>query len=391
MRRLAALAVAFLMLVSAVSAADPDVNLLKTEPVPVKTGEYADVWVEVVNNDTDPAENVTVEFEPTYPFSVDPDEETSWKFREIDGFEENQVHLQVRVDENAVEGESELKFWVESDDTARVTERLPVQVRSDDNLLEVSGVEFPGTVRPGSTNTMELELRNRADSSLKNIDVSLDLSTTPFATVETTRKRVQRMETGAEESVEFDLLVDGDADNGLYKIPVLLEYENRAGTEFTLEQSTGIVVGGEEDLEVGVEERELLQPGTTGTVTLRIVNRGDGKARFVSLKIQDSETHEVVSSRSVYLGDMQPDDYQTAEFRIYAARDASGLSLPVELDYTAPAGVQESENRNVEIKLYGQDEMRRYGLSSGGNVIMYLAAAAVLAGLTFFYWRRRKR
>ena len=91
-----------------------DVKKVNMEPVPLQTSEYADVWLEVVNKGDTEAENVDLFFQENYPFSVDPGEQKHWDIGEIVPGEEYMIHLQTRVDENAIQGENHLEFTTRS-------------------------------------------------------------------------------------------------------------------------------------------------------------------------------------------------------------------------------------------------------------------------------------
>ncbi|MDY6776744.1 MAG: COG1361 S-layer family protein [Candidatus Nanohaloarchaea archaeon] len=393
--RLLVLAVFLALVLPAASAqrksVDVDVQKIKTEPVPLQTSEYADIWLKVENNGSLKAEDVTLEYKPTFPFSVDPDEQTRWNIGTLYSGQTYHVHLQVKVDENAVSGTNRLEFrWTSGTGDTWITEKVPVEVRTDDAALAVREVGFPANVAPGTSNTMTLTVENLADSYLKNIDVSLDLSGLPFATAETTRERIQKLAPGKTSEVSFTLVSDQSAENGVYKLPITLQYENEAGTSFTREQTTGIVVGGSSNLQVSVDERDLYTPGSTGSVTFRIVNRGQGEASFVSMQILPSEDYEVLSARSVYLGDMEPDAYQTAAFDIHTSNTVSNLTVPVKLEYR-DSGVQKEEVRRISLRLYTPDEMKRFNLAGGGNTVLYVLVALAVLAAAGVYWRRRKR
>lgn len=387
---------AVLALLSGVAAAqgpgiDIDITKIKTEPVPLQTSEYADIWLRVVNNGTGTGDDISVRFSPSFPFSVDPDEKTSWDIGRMFVGNEYHIRLQVKVDENAVHGTNQLSFQWSSTSRGWIEEKVPVEIRTDDAALVIDRVEFPDKVGPGAVNPMGFHLRNLADSQLKNIDVSLDLSDLPFATSGTTRKRVQKLGSGESETVIFSLQVDEGAENGVYRVPVNLEYENEAGTNFSRTETTGVVVGGDSELSVGIEERDLVSAGVAGGVTLRLVNRGQGQARFVSMEVPDGEGYEVVSPRTVYIGNMDPDDYQTASFRVYAESAADNLTLPVRLSYKDASGTPREEVLNVNLELYTREEVNRFNLSSGGNALLYLFIVIILAGAGAFYWWRKKR
>ncbi len=375
------------------ASTDIVIDTIKTEPVPLQTSEYADLWLRVKNNGSATADDVEVAFEPSFPFSVDPDEQTTWTHDRLLPGQSFQIHLQVRVDPNAVHGTNHLEFRTTSGaGDISITKEVPVEVRTDDAALVIRDVSFPDSVGPGTASELGFTLENLADSHLKNIDLALDIGDDqPFGTAATTRKRVQSIAPGDTATVTFELRTDESAENGVYRVPVDLDYENEAGTAFSRTESTGIVVGGASQLEVAVDDRELLAAGSRGEVTFRIVNRGQGRARFVSLELPESDDYEVLSSRSVYLGDMEPDDYQTATFDIYAESGLDTLSVPVDLAYKNADGVQSTETRDVEVTLYTSGELSRFGLAGGGSLVPLIIVAALLAGGGYWYWRRRKR
>ena len=374
------------------SSVELDVQKIKSEPVPLQTSEYADIWVKVVNQGNSMADDASVEFVPEYPFTADPDEKTEWELGKMPQGEEYRLHFQVKVDENAVHGENTLKFRLSSGGEVTVQEEVPVEVRTDDEALTITSVDFPEKVGPGTSSTMGLTLQNQADSYLKNIDAGLELSSEdlPFITSETTRKRIQKIAPGEKREVSFRLAVDERADNGVYKLPITLDYENEAGTAFSKEELTGVVVGGDSRIEVGLNSRELETAGTSGTITLRIVNRGEGRAKFSELTVGGSEDYEILSSRSIYIGNIDSDDYQTAEMDMYVHDGVESIELPVTLTYRNSEGEMIEEVQDVEVELYTSDQLSKYTSAGGGSIWMYVIIGLAVAG-GIYYWRKRKR
>lgn len=363
-----------------------EISKTNTEPTPLRTSEYADIWLEVRNNGEIEANNVQVEFLENYPFSADPDEQTEWDAGTLVPGEEYQIHLQTRVDENAVQGTNSLRFRTSSATGNSVTRGVPVEVRSDNDLLTVSDVDFPENVAPGSSNEMTLSIENLADGQIKNIQVDMDLSKIPLATSKTTSQAVTKIQSGEMENVSFSLNVDESAENGVYKIPLSMTYENEAGTEFTRKTTVGAVVGGAPDLQVGVNNEGQLTTGTQ-TVTFRIVNQGYGSAEFVELQLPEGENYRVLSSDSVYIGDMDSDDFQTAEFQIYL--ESSNVTLPTTLRYSDSTG-DVSVTDEVELDIYSQKELQQYGLGEQGSIVPLVVILLLVAG-GVLYWRRRRK
>lgn len=391
MRKLTTLMLALLFMGSIGAAAATNINIqkIRTEPVPLQTAEYADIWFRVVNNGSSAAEDLQVNFTPTFPFNVDPDEKTTWDIGRLSSAEQYYIHLQTKVDENAVYGTNQLRFTVDRGDGPTFSHTIPVEVRNDESVLAIDEIRFPDTVAAGQQAEMTLELHNYADSQLNNVEVELDLTDLPVATADTARNTITSLAPGASAETSFTLTVDQDADNGVQKIPISLNYENEAGTGFETTTTTGLVIGGEPRLELGINQQDIQVAGSAGTTTLRIVNRGDGTARFVNLEILEVEGAELLSRDSTYLGNMDPDDYQTAELRMYADSGTDRLLIRGNLSYKS-SGETRSMVQEIPVRLYSPETAQQYGLIGSGSSLPLIAVVAVLVIAGVIYWRRRR-
>ena len=389
MKRLATITT-LLILFSGFAAANANVEVQKmtTEPNPLKVGQYADVRFKVVNTGTEEAENVTVEFAENYPFSVDPDNTKEWTIASLEEGDTYQFRLQTRVDPNALQGTEELEFISRLDGNSR-THVMPVDVKADDDGLTIRSVEFPETVVSGTTRTMNFTLENTANAYFRNIELSLNPGAqTPIVTSGTSGKRIGEMAPDQTRTVSFDLNIGQTAENGVYSIPLGLSYENEAGASLQKQESTGIVVGGKPNIELGVNNEEGIPAGKTGTVTLRLVNRGEGTAKFVKINAEEAEGYQILSGNNVYLGDMNPDDYQTAEIEVYANETADSAQIPVEITYQEN-GKEKTETQQAQFNILTSEEQSLYG-QSGGNSILPIAAVVIILIGGIIYWRRRK-
>jgi len=372
-----------------------EIDVKNTEPTPLQTSEYADIWLEVKNVGDADAENVEVRFTENYPFSVVRGDRKNWSIGELIPGEEYQIHLEARVDSNAVQSNDSLDFWVQQGGFGS-TEKVPVEVRSDRNVLEVQSVDFPDKAAPGSTNQMQLGLNNPTSGQLKNIQISLDLSEDlPMATSESSTKNIVNIEAGESESINYTLNIDESAENSVYKLPIDIEFENEAGTQFNQATTTGVNVGGEPSLEPALNTDTTLKDGSTEELTFRLVNRGHGSADFVSMQLEETDNIEVIGSDEVYIGSMDSDDFQTASFRVNVnaeteSVDIDTLEMPVKLEYTDSEGEQ-SETQTLEAQLYTQQELQQYGIASGSNIIPVIVVVVLLAAGGIYYWRRKKK
>lgn len=366
-----------------------EMEVLDTEPVPLQSGEYADIWIRVTNTGDTIAQEPVFEVQDNFPFT--PTGRTEWSPPGgLDRQESYTMRVQVKVDENAVFGENDLEIRKSSgNQNAWVTETIPLEVRTDDRSLIINDLDFQERVEPGSSAEMIIGLKNLANSNFRNIDVSLETSELPISTRETSRKRVSSIGAENPEEVSFTLDIDDDADNELYDLPITIDYQDQAGNELTMTETTGVNIGGYPNIDVAIEDSDIRTEGR-GEVTFRILNRGEGQARFAEVQLEDSEQYEILSEDSIYLGSMIADDYQTAEFDIYVEEFGDGtLDLPVTVNYRDGEGDQTSEFE-INRRLYSSSELRQYGLDQSGTSWIVILALLGIAAAGVYYWRRKR-
>ena len=388
MKRLALITALVILFSGFSTATQIDVQKMTTEPDPLEIGQYADVRFKVTNAGNEDVENLSVSFEENYPFSVDEDNQKRWNIASFESGDAYDFRVPVRVDPNAFQGEETLEVTVSEGDSSRTYE-MPVELKADDDGLVVESVSFPEKVGPGTSRTMNVTLENTANTYFRNVELSLNPGqNTPAVISGTSSRRVGSMESGEQRELSYRLNVDESAENGVYSIPIQLDYENEAGASLSRSESTGIVVGGNPNIEAGLNDGEGLDAGSTGTATLRFVNRGEGTAKFVKIDVQDSDNYTLISGGSVYLGDMSPDDYQTAEVEVYADSGSDALEIPVDITYQEN-GEERTVTQQVNVDVLNSEERQRYGADSGNPVLPAVLVLIVL-GLGIYYWRRKR-
>ncbi|MCD6558101.1 MAG: hypothetical protein J7K31_03675 [Candidatus Aenigmarchaeota archaeon] len=167
-----ALFVAMLVLISPAFAAmteSPNLNIYqqKYDPYPVEAGKYFTLFIEVSNNATETAKNVTLILEPEYPFSLDKNEQAERFFPEIPGIETVLLQYKIRVDSNAVKGWNELKLKYHFAGGAWVTRKFRIYIGEIQNKAELEFIldKVDPTAYPTGTSTISVEVANVAPGS----------------------------------------------------------------------------------------------------------------------------------------------------------------------------------------------------------------------------------
>jgi hypothetical protein len=379
---------------------DIKVTLVNQEPDPVEPGGYVDIRFRIENLGGDTAKDVYVKLTEDYPFSLEPGKEAelsigSLESRQIDP-DGVIVKYRLKVDEDAVEGaipiELGYKFgigerWIKP-------EEFYINVRTYDIVLSVESVySTPEIIPPGETAKVKIGFKNMADSAVKDIKIRLDLSSSslPFVPVHSTaEKKIYQIVSKGEDSVYFDIMAMADADAGAYKIPIDITYSDDVGTQYSKDDIISLIVGDEPDLSVMVDSSEIYKKNSYGTVVIKFVNKGLSDVKLLNVKLAKSDGFEVVSPEEVYIGDIDSDDYETAEFDIYVG-DSDELILPVTMEYMDANNKEFSEKREVTMRLFSASEAKRYGLEESRIVGIVIILVIVGAGFYFFYWRKRRK
>jgi len=114
----------------------------------------------------------------------------------------------------------------------------------------------------------------------------------------------------------------------------------------------------------------------------------DVKFLTVSLK---PEGYEILSPSEVYIGNLDSDDYDTTDFKIHVPEDRKELPLKIELNYKDANNKEYSENYVVNLKLYTQEELKKYSLvpdtTGTTNTIIFI----ILLFVGYWVYKKLKR
>lgn len=380
------------------------VDSLKYEPYPAESGSYMDIWIKVENYGNKPVEDASFILEPKFPFSLDSNEKAGRELGTLDVDEEVVLEYKIRISEDAVEGINELDLKFTSGEGAWITHTFDILVRTHDTMLNTQKVEVePEEVAPGEVATVSLMLKNMADSTIKDLRAELELiqrevlSTSveykefPFTPIDSTNVLMaQRLGPKQQKIFTFNLRVDPDTEPKVYRVPLTLTYSDEIGnTTYTEEGIIAIVVSKKPDIMVNLDDTSIYTPENQGEVTVGIYNTGMSRIKFAVLEIVDSENYEILSTPKIYLGNVDSDDYETANFDIYVREENPELKFI--LDYKDEYNEEHRDELNIKMKTYSDGDARKYGFTQGSSAWTIIIILLIVAGGVWFYIRRKKK
>jgi hypothetical protein len=420
MKKLCIIAILFIIMAFSVMAQkSPAINisLLNQDPDPVDPGRYVELRFKIFNNMADTtAEDFQVMLEPEYPFTLDTNEEALRSLGNLQatGNSKNAVIVKykVRVDDRAVEGSNPIRIKYKHSKTDWVSQEINVEVRTQDANLGISSVETtPKNIKPGDQATVKVTVKNMADSPMHDITMKLDLTFSEFLAKTTitaadsivafnampfaplgsaTEQKIYMLGPKEEATFTYNLIAYSDAVSKVYKVPIGLTYFDESGTEYTKNDIIGLIVGAKPDMSVIIDENDLYVGKNTGTVTIKIINKGFTDIKFLDIKTDHTDNLEVLSPHEVYIGNVDSDDYETADFKVFLKdgnKKEEQLDFPITVEYRDANNNLYSDTYNLKLEILNASKL---GMQTGNSswVVIVLIAVVVIG---FLIYRRRNR
>ena len=397
----------------------PNLQILMTryDPFPVEPGEYVDVWLKIGNEEDADIEDFTFEILEEFPFSLDSSETAVRYFGKINANSIQTMHFKVRVSPDAIEGSNKLKFryrYVDSD-SKWIPGEISIQVQTREAILGIKSVMTSGEyLIPGKEAIVAIELTNMAQSVIRDIAVRLDLTMStiasnprtlapgtavidsyynalPFVPMNSvTEKRIAKLDPGESAIFEYTIRTFADAESKTYKVPLIVTFKDELSKNFTKADILGLVVGAEPDIAVTINDDTVYGKGK-GTVQFRIVNKGVNDVKFLTVFMESNGDFEVMSAKQIYIGDVDSDDYETADFSLLVKDvEDKKLSLPIKLEFKDANNKEFSEEYTIELTAYTQKE-RGMGGSNGIWTIIILLVVMAGGYLIYKRWEKKKK
>ncbi len=385
------------------------VSMVNQIPDPAEPGKYVDVRLKVENLGDESIENVEIEFVPSYPFSIEDGENKVKKISNLDSPQKDSraviLKYKIRVDDRAVEGDNSIRFNVKKDGDDMGKRIFYIDLMSTYVNLELKSVNVtPSPGYPGEKAKMVLEAENLANSPLRNVRFKLNLrpetaqggfEDLPFVPLKHgTEKEISVVEAGERVSLFYELMIDPDASTGTYKIPITIYYYDQLNQEYFKDEVIGLIVNSEPALSVILDEDRGVRPGRTNEVSIRFTNKGLPDLKFLTATIQETEQFEVFSPKESYMGNLDSDFYDMANYKLYIEpTNESFVTIPITYEYMDALNNKYTISEELQVRVLTPELEERMGISheTGGSAIVYIIIGVVVLFVVYKYYKKRKR
>jgi len=176
----------------------------------------------------------------------------------------------------------------------------------------------------------------------------------------------------------YKLRIDENALDG--ENPIEVYYSNSIGATTTLIQEFNITV---EDIRANFEITIKDYDSTSNTLTLEILNIGKSDIEALTLEIPNQENINIKGSYRNIIGDLDSNDYTTANFEAIPKDGEIMLSVI----YTDSINVR----RNLQKTVTFDSKYFQEGNENGTLIVTYIFIILIIGGIVYWWYRRRKK
>ena len=371
------------------------VTLLGHDPSPIQPGVATEFSFEITYLGSESYNPLEVSFVQEFPFKIASNEELTknlgmiqsgetkaFSFMAVPSLstESGTYDIGVQYFSPARRSVNVVTFTV--DVSTILTDLSGASISTSSKIIESEGIP------PGGSSEVIVRIDNLGAYMMRDVSVKFDLSSddTPFAPIGgTSERKISAIPIGGTKEASIDVVALPSADGGIYKVPLTISYYDAFGTLIEKSDLVSLIVNAPSELSLLVDDTSLYARGP-GTVSLRLVNKGLTDVKFLTVRLLESDGYEILRNSQEYIGDLDSDDYELAEFLIKAKK--SSFDLKAKAEFRDAQNVLQEEEFTVPFSIVSKKAL---GEANGNSFLTFLLFVIVVIFVIVDYrrWRRR--
>ena len=246
----------------------------------------------------------------------------------------------------------------------------------------------PEYIAPGSIALINVEIENNADYSMRDVEVKLNFSgSVPLVPYQTTsQKQIENIPSKSSEIVTFQVIALPDAEPNVYMLPLHLTFDDELGNENTRQDYIGLIISKIPEYDLTVEDSSIIK-GIKSSITVSLSNIGPSNIKYLIMEVLPSKAYEILNPPRTYIGNLEPDDYETAEFDFYPKKSGF-IPVNVRLEYKDDLNNPIIDIKETKVYVYSQTKAKMMGLlpsTTFKNIFLILIIMFIY--FTYKAWR----
>lgn len=398
-RSIAILLVLLLCAGSVYSVSGLNAVLSSQNPDPVSPGNFVYLNVKISNIGEDNIQDVKISFVENNLFKLAAGSDLEKDLGVIPAYSGATgagnfvvAKFKVKVDEKAPLGLNTAKFLVEGSGLTSEYE-FDVLVQDKNPRIQINDFNV-GTIQAGRDGILEMEIENVNTITLKDITISLGLDEVEGKVINlkdgSNKLVIPALSAGEKKKISFGLTVSPDAESKPYLLPVSISYEDSLDNEYSSDILGTVRVYSEPILSLNLDTQEFFETNIKSKITLAIANPSVSTIKGTQIEIVPTSDYGVVEGGFNYVGDLNPDDFQTVQSQILP-KATDDFNIVIRAKYLDSYNREVEKTFSVPYTIYTSDEMKDLGIASvatgGSNVIIYIVSL-VLIVFAFFIGKK---
>jgi len=247
-----------------------DVETAYTDPYPVEPGENFVLSLQVTNKGNEKVNTVHIELDPQYPFTVL--ENVRKSVSDLGSEGKKIIEYDLFVDSSAISTLYEIPVKVIYGSLSTSTQNVQVRVQGTPQfeILDVKTNE----ISPGDRESLNIQFQNVGTGTAKRMTATFTSSSDDITPIFSGGSvYISEFKTGEKQWFKFDVLVDQDAEYGVYTGTVTLKYNDESGSNHTSIYNIGVLVSGKPHFDVVKSEIDAKDK----ELEIEVINSGTAK------------------------------------------------------------------------------------------------------------------
>ncbi len=322
-----------LMLSNFVSAfGDLRINKMSQDPNPAAPNRLLNLRLKVENVGDDYIDDLNIEVLEDYPFEIYRDSKI--EVGSLPPFQEDDYaavfNFKILIKDDVPPGEYDLRVRYYSDEDRPVTKNIPVEIENKEIIFDIPQLNLnPKEILPSERGSLNFYLKNDGTVKARDVETYFQLPE-GFSVIDSTNVRsFLNFDPNRQREISFDYLVHPSTPPGNHEGNILLTYKNEDRTEaFEKEYSFNFFVDVVNIVERHIRRAELTK-NEESDISVNIINKGTEDIKFTTVELAESPDYDIVSG-TVFLGEVETNDYETADFTIIPHEEEVEIEYKVE-------------------------------------------------------------
>lgn len=379
-----------------------NVVLANQNPDPVTPGSFVYLNVKISNTGADMIKDTIITMNENANFQLANPEDKVQSIGILAPYSASEnsesytiVKYKVYVNSSTPMGLNNVDFDIQTSGQS-YTYKFDVLVQNLNPLILVKDISAQET-SPGASTNLKLTIDNINTIQLKDVKIALDLSSidNKIITINngSNEKIIDLMNADSQKEVQFNIDISPEAESKPYLVPVKIDYKDVLGNPFSTIVYGSVKVYSPPQLSLQLYSQDIYTKGK-GQFTLAIANPGTSKIKGIEVKILDSKDYEIIDGANQYIGDLNPDDFQTFRSGIYISNPEKA-DLKVQVTYLDSYDKKTEKTIEIPLTIYNEEQLSTLGFAKSQDSFVSLSSilfllVGLVIGWVLLRWKTQR-